>query len=34
MQSHLCGKVNLSILKELYRRELLDLLDSCTGSKV
>ena len=28
------GKVNLAILRESYRRELLDCLDKCQGSKV
>ena len=35
MSSHLSsGKINLAILRELYRRELVELLDSCTGKKV
>ena len=34
-QSHLSGgKVNLAILRESYRRELLECLDKCQGSKV
>jgi len=33
--SHLSGgKVNLAILRESYRRELLECLDKCQGSKV
>ena len=35
MASHLSsGRVNLAVLRESYRRELLDCLDKCTGSKV
>ena len=34
-QAHLSGgKVNLAILRESYRRELLECLDKCPGSKV
>jgi len=34
-QAHLSGsRVNLAILRESYRRELLDCLDKCQGSKV
>lgn len=35
MASHLAsGRVNLAILRESYRRELLECLDKCVGSKV
>lgn len=35
MASHLgSGRVNLTILRESYRRELLECLDKCTGNKV
>jgi hypothetical protein len=35
MASHLSsGPVNLGVLRESYRRELLECLDRCTGSKV
>ena len=34
-QAHLSGgRVNLAILRESYRRELLECLDKCQGSKV
>jgi len=34
-QAHLSsGKVNLAVLRESYRRELLECLDKCQGSKV
>jgi len=34
-QSHLSGgKVNLAVLRETHRRELLECLDKCQGSKV
>lgn len=35
MASHLAsGRINLAVLRESYRRELLECLDRCTGSKV
>ena len=35
MASHLTsGRINLGILRESYRRELLECLDKCIGSKV
>ena len=35
MASHLSGgRVNLAILRESYRRELLECLDRCAGTKV
>ncbi len=35
MASHLTsGRVNLGVLRESYRRELLECLDKCVGSKV
>ncbi len=35
MASHLTsGRVNLGVLRETYRRELLECLDKCIGSKV
>lgn len=35
MASHLSsGRINLSVVRESYRREFLELLDKCHGTKV
>ena len=34
MVSHLKGRIDLSILRESFRRELLECLDKCVGTKV
>jgi len=34
-ESHLSsGRINVSLLRDIYRRELLDYLDRCQGTKV